>query len=253
MARCKLTSMNLRNIRKTREYQCLIIDLVNAGVVTKSAAETLLGYTIPAGLLTAGSTTPVDDDDETGGEGTGGEGTGGEGTGGETGGETGGGSEDTITLNILGGIMYDDSGLNLDEYTLYNPSGTTPIQVQVPASLVAALNTKFNDTFHKVAKDDEDFVAFVNILKTAVDAAAAECGASDSSVIYEARMCTADTFIMAKAAESDDSWSIGNVYYAPFDTDAIVRTNNNTDTDSGDITDGDTYFVSIEYANTDGE
>lgn len=65
MARCKLTKMNLRNIRKSREYQCLLIDLVKTGVVGKTAAEGLLGYTIPAGLL--GDTTPVtppDDEDE---------------------------------------------------------------------------------------------------------------------------------------------------------------------------------------------
>ena len=64
MARCKLTNMNLRNIRKTREYQCLLIDLVKTGVVGKSAAEGLLGYTIPEGLL--GDTTPatLSDDDE---------------------------------------------------------------------------------------------------------------------------------------------------------------------------------------------
>lgn len=65
MSRCKLTNMNLRNIRKSREYQCLLIDLVKANVIGKSAAEGLLGYTIPAGLL--GTTTPaapVDDDEE---------------------------------------------------------------------------------------------------------------------------------------------------------------------------------------------
>lgn len=61
MARCKLTSMSLRNIRKSKEYQCLLIDLVKASVIGKSAAEGLLGYTIPAGLL--GNTTPVDDDE----------------------------------------------------------------------------------------------------------------------------------------------------------------------------------------------
>ena len=65
MSRCKLTNMNLRNIRKSREYQCLLIDLVKANVVGKSAAEDLLGYTIPAGLLgTTTPVTPVDDDDD---------------------------------------------------------------------------------------------------------------------------------------------------------------------------------------------
>lgn len=51
MARCKLTNMNLRNIRKSKEYQCILIDLVSAGVVEQSEAEELLGYTIPPGLL----------------------------------------------------------------------------------------------------------------------------------------------------------------------------------------------------------
>ena len=64
MARCKLTKMNLRNIRKSREYQCLLIDLVKTGVVGKSAAEDLLGYTIPAGLISdQPSSTPSDDSD----------------------------------------------------------------------------------------------------------------------------------------------------------------------------------------------
>ena len=63
MARCKLTNMNLRNIRKSREYQCILIDLVSAGVIEQSEAEKLLGYTIPAGLL-ENPVTPDDDDDE---------------------------------------------------------------------------------------------------------------------------------------------------------------------------------------------
>ena len=73
MARCKLTRMNLRNIRKSREYQALLIDLVATNVVGKSAAEELLGYTIPAGLLSADPVTSDDDDEEQGssGEGTG--------------------------------------------------------------------------------------------------------------------------------------------------------------------------------------
>ena len=64
MARCKLTSMNLRTIRKSREYQALLIDLVAMGVVGQSAAEEVLGYTIPAGLL--GSTGTDDDSSSSG-------------------------------------------------------------------------------------------------------------------------------------------------------------------------------------------
>ena len=65
MARCKLTSMNLRTIRKSKEYQALLIDLVAVGIVGQSAAEGILGYTIPAGLLGSAVT---DDDTEPSGE-----------------------------------------------------------------------------------------------------------------------------------------------------------------------------------------
>lgn len=71
MARCKLTNMNLRNIRKTREYQCLLIDLVKTGVVGKSDAEGLLGYTIPEGLLDGTTPATPSDDDEKEDEGEG--------------------------------------------------------------------------------------------------------------------------------------------------------------------------------------
>ena len=66
MARCKLTNMNLRNIRKSREYQCLLIDFVKVGVIGKTAAEGLLGYTIPSGLISGGNSavTPEPEDDE---------------------------------------------------------------------------------------------------------------------------------------------------------------------------------------------
>lgn len=64
MARCKLTKMNLRNIRKTREYQCLVIDLVRTGVMTKSAAEGLLDYSIPAGLIDESTSTPTTEPEE---------------------------------------------------------------------------------------------------------------------------------------------------------------------------------------------
>lgn len=250
MARCKLTRMSLRNIRKDKQYQCIVIDFVRTGVISKSKAEELLNYTIPAGLLEGSVAAPDDDEDEpgTGGSGTEGSGTEGSGTGGNE-------TEDTITLNLLGAFMYDGSGLTLDEYTDYDPSGNTPVQVQVPAALVTSLNTKFADS-DSVSVSDTDLVSFINILKTAVDAAAAECGANDSSSqIYDARMCTLDgsDFYLAKAdgepEGSPTSWSIGNIYYY-YDYDGrVVRNNGSTGT--GEIKDGDTYFVSIKYA--DGE
>lgn len=64
MARCKLTRMSLRNIRKDKQYQCIVIDFVRTGVIGKSKAEELLGYTIPAGLLGSSTPTTPDDDDE---------------------------------------------------------------------------------------------------------------------------------------------------------------------------------------------
>lgn len=254
MARCKLTRMSLRNIRKDKQYQCIVIDFVRTGVISKSKAEELLSYTIPAGLLEGSVAAPDDDEDEPG---TGGEGSGtgtGEGTGSETGGETGGETEDTITLNLLGAFIYNDSGLSLDEYTSYDPSGNTPVQVQVPTALVTSLNTKFTSN-QNVSDSDIDLVAFANILKTAVDAAAAECSASDSSQIYEARMRTPDDsdFYLAKAVGESNgeghptSWSIGNVFYDHYDT----RVERNDIEGSGDIKDGDTYFVSLKYV--DGE
>lgn len=65
MARCKLTRMSLRNIRKDKQYQCIVIDFVRTGVISKSKAEELLNYSIPAGLL-ENSTYVPDDDDEPG-------------------------------------------------------------------------------------------------------------------------------------------------------------------------------------------
>lgn len=248
MARCKLTRMSLRNIRKDKQYQCVVIDFVRTGVISKSKAEELLNYTIPAGLLEGSVAAPDDDEGEPG--------TSGDNTGSGT---EGSGTEDTITLNLLGGFMYDDSGLSLDNYTTYDPSGNTPLQVQVPAALVASLNTKFAavDQSNSVSDSDTDLVAFVNILKTAVDAAAAENGASDSSQIYEARMCTPEDsdFYLAEAIGepgtegSPTSWSIGSVYYDHYD-DRVVR---NKGAGTGEIKDGDTYFVSLKYADTDGE
>lgn len=66
MARCKLTRMSLRNIRKDKQYQCIVIDFVRTGVISKSKAEELLNYTIPAGLLEGSVAAPDDDEDEPG-------------------------------------------------------------------------------------------------------------------------------------------------------------------------------------------
>ena len=63
MARCKLTRMSLRNIRKDKQYQCIVIDFVRTGVISKSKAEELLNYSIPAGLLENSAYVPDNDDE----------------------------------------------------------------------------------------------------------------------------------------------------------------------------------------------
>lgn len=135
MARCKLTSMNLRNIRKTREYQCIIIDLVNAGVMTKAAAERLLGYTIPGGLL-QGSVTDPDSGSGSSGSGTDDSGT-------DDSGNTGSGTGDsgntdptpvaTIPVTIKIGTGYEDSGFVLEneEYLSGNDGNNFVVEVPV--------------------------------------------------------------------------------------------------------------------------
>lgn len=42
--------MTLRNARKDKSYQALMIDLVHLGIVDKEQAEGILGYSIPDGL-----------------------------------------------------------------------------------------------------------------------------------------------------------------------------------------------------------
>lgn len=105
MARCKLTNMNLRNIRKTREYQCLLIDLVKTGVVGKSAAEGLLGYTIPAGLL-EGASPVVPDEEESG---------------------------DTVTVNVYGIDTRYDLNQQTGEWFNYHNSECQPGSMSIGA------------------------------------------------------------------------------------------------------------------------
>ena len=59
MARLRMTYKNLKALRKTKEYQALLVDLVANNIVPKSVAENLLGYNIPANLI--GGTEPDND------------------------------------------------------------------------------------------------------------------------------------------------------------------------------------------------
>lgn len=63
MAKLRMTYKNLKALRKSKEYQAVIIDLVNADVLSKAKAEALLGYNIPGNLIGETETTeePVDD------------------------------------------------------------------------------------------------------------------------------------------------------------------------------------------------
>ncbi len=47
---CTFNNMTLRNARKDKAYQALMIDLVHLGIVDKEQAEGILGYSIPEGL-----------------------------------------------------------------------------------------------------------------------------------------------------------------------------------------------------------
>jgi len=71
MAKLRMTYKNLKALRKSREYQAVIIDLVSAGILTKSKAEEMLEYNIPAALLAAedtGNDTPIVTPDNGGSE-----------------------------------------------------------------------------------------------------------------------------------------------------------------------------------------
>lgn len=48
--RCTLNNMNMRNIRRSQDYQCVIIDLAMLGIVSKEEAEMLIGSGIPMNL-----------------------------------------------------------------------------------------------------------------------------------------------------------------------------------------------------------
>lgn len=48
--RCTLNNMNMRNIRRSQDYQCVIIDLAMLGIVSKEEAEMLLGSGVPMNL-----------------------------------------------------------------------------------------------------------------------------------------------------------------------------------------------------------
>ena len=48
---CRLNNKNLRNYRRTPEYQAVMVDLALLGVISKEECEMILGSGIPAGLV----------------------------------------------------------------------------------------------------------------------------------------------------------------------------------------------------------
>ena len=153
MARCKLTRMSLRNIRKDKQYQCIIIDLVRTGVISKSTAEGLLNYTIPAGLLENSAYVP-DDDDEPGTD---------------SGGDSGSTEATTLKVNI--GQVYESSGI----WAAAQSDNPLEIKVEVPTDVV----TRLNSTIKAAAESGDDvdvtsnadWLAFSTALSTSVQTA----------------------------------------------------------------------------------
>lgn len=68
---CRLNNKSMRNLRRSQEYQCMIIDLAMLGIVSKEEAEMLIGSGIPEGLiLPNGKNNMVSEEDLTNDEGT---------------------------------------------------------------------------------------------------------------------------------------------------------------------------------------
>ena len=68
---CRLNNKSMRNLRRSQEYQCIVIDLAMLGIVSKEEAEMLIGSGIPEGLiLPNGKNNMVSEEDLTNDEGT---------------------------------------------------------------------------------------------------------------------------------------------------------------------------------------
>lgn len=68
---CRLNNKSMRNLRRSQEYQCIVIDLTMLGIISKEEAEMLIGSGIPEGLiLPNGKNNMVSEEDLTNDEGT---------------------------------------------------------------------------------------------------------------------------------------------------------------------------------------
>lgn len=61
---CSLNNKIMRNIRRDKVYQCLVIDLGMLGVLSREECEMLLSYSIPDSLVLPNEQNHIDDDDE---------------------------------------------------------------------------------------------------------------------------------------------------------------------------------------------
>ena len=61
---CTLNKRIMEAQRKTQAYATVLVDLVNAQVITRHTAESLLGYKIPNMLLSNAVLAPTDATDE---------------------------------------------------------------------------------------------------------------------------------------------------------------------------------------------
>ena len=171
MARCKLTRMSLRNIRKDKQYQCIIIDLVRTGVISKSTAEGLLSYTIPAGLLENSAYVPGADDEP-------GTDSGGDSGSTEPGTDSGGdsGSTEATTLKVNIGQLNSSSGMwELSQVYKQESGNPLEIKVEVPTDVVTRLNSTIKAAAESGNEVDvtsnTDWSALSTALSTAVQTA----------------------------------------------------------------------------------
>lgn len=233
MARCKLTRMSLRNIRKDKQYQCIIIDLVRTGVISKSTAEGLLNYTIPAGLLENSAYAPGDDDEPGTGSGSGGD----------------SGSAETTTLKVNIGQVYNNSGIWAIE-----SNNQLEIKVGVPTDVV----TRLNSTIKAAAESDNDvdvtsntdWLAFSTALSTAVQATIENNPDIKTSLGY-----SSDTNLTIMPTSKGDFFCLsdknGNsgtalFAYTSSDSKTYMGTGNNVPLDTSSYTDflnPDTVYV----------
>ena len=238
MARCKLTRMSLRNIRKDKQYQCIIIDLVKTGVISKSTAEGLLSYTIPAGLLENSAYVP-DDNDEPGTD---------------SGGDSG--STETTTLKVNIGQVYNNSGL-WSQSQVYKQESGNPLEIKVgvPTDVV----TRLNSTIKAAAESDNDvdvtsnadWLAFSTALSTAVQAAIEnnpdiKTGLGYSSGTNLTIMPTSKGGFFCLLDKNGNSGTALFAYSTQDDNKTYMGTGNNVPLDSSSYTDflnPDTVYV----------